>query len=132
MSLFSGACRAVARSLSVAGVSLCALAGDAAFAEPANLPPPNGAIGYPSRAADLDALPGFVNPPPGYGEVAFYWWVGDPLTKERLAWQLDRLSDLGISGLQINYCHSDKGGQSWGLTYPSEPPLFSEDWWKLV
>ena len=49
------------------------------------------AIGFPSRDPDLDALPGFQQPPPGYGEVAFYWWLGDPLTKERLAWQLDQL-----------------------------------------
>ena len=52
-------------------------------------PPPAGAIGFPIRTPDFDALPGFQNPPPGYGEVAFYWWLGDPLTKERLGWQLD-------------------------------------------
>ena len=52
-----------------------ARAGDPAFGDPANsLPPPVGAIGFPSRAADLDALPGFRQPPRGYGEVAFYWW----------------------------------------------------------
>ena len=110
-----------------------ALAGDLAFGDPERLPhPPAGALGYPSRAADLDALPGFVNPPHGYGEVAFYWWLGDPLTKERLTWQLDKLAGKGIVGLQINYAHSDKGGQSFGLTYPSDPPLFSDAWWKLV
>ena len=77
-------------------------------------------------------LPGFKEPPPGYGEVAFYWWLGDPLTRERLAWQLDQLAGKGVMGLQINYAHSDRGGRSFGLTYPSDPPLFSEDWWKLV
>jgi hypothetical protein len=39
-------------------------------------------------------LPGFASPPAGYGEVAFYRWLGDPLTKERLTWQLD-LFDCG-------------------------------------
>ena len=34
-------------------------------------------------------------------------------------------------GLQINYAHSDRGGRSYGLTYPSDPPLFSEAWWDL-
>ncbi|MDR1525522.1 MAG: hypothetical protein LBS79_09775, partial [Tannerella sp.] len=34
----------------------------------------------------------FSTPPPGYGNVAFYWWLGDPLTKERLSWQLERLA----------------------------------------
>ena len=24
-----------------------------------------------------------------------------------------------------------KGGQSWGLTMPSDPPLFSPEWWEL-
>ena len=38
---------------------------------------------------------------------------------------------MGISGLQVNYAHSDQGGRSYGLTYPSEPPLFSPEWWDL-
>ena len=74
----------------------------------------------------------FTSVPKGYGEVAFYWWVGDKLTQERLLWQLDQLMDHHISGLQINYCHSDEGGLLWGLTYPSDPPLFSEEWWSLL
>ena len=105
-----------------------------AFSDPANTPPPPAhAIGFPSRDANLDALPGFQKPPPGYGEVAFYWWLGDPLTKERLAWQIAQLDKAkGVMGLQINYAHSDRGGKSWGLTYPSEPALFSKPWWELV
>ncbi|WP_168120559.1 glycosyl hydrolase [Paenibacillus sp. HB172176] len=87
--------------------------------------------GFSSRSQDLDVFRGFVNPPAGYGEVAFYWWVGEPLTKERLTWQLEQLKDHHISGLQINYGHSDEGGDAWGLTYPSDPPLFSEAWWEL-
>jgi hypothetical protein len=94
-------------------------------------PPLASAVGYPSRAPDLDVLPGFRNPPPGYGEVGFYWWQGEPLTRERILWQLDQLKGKSISGLQINYAHSDQGGRSYGLTYPSEPPLFSEAWWSL-
>ncbi len=108
-------------------------ASDPTFSDPALVPPPPAhAIGFPSRAPDLDVLPGFRSPPPGYGEVAFYWWLGDPLTKERLQWQLDQLDAVkGVMGLQINYAHSDRGGRSYGLTYPSEPALFSGDWWKL-
>ena len=110
-----------------------ARAGDLAFSDPANTPPlPPWAIGFPSRDPNLDALPGFTNPPPGYGEVAFYWWLGDPLTKERLTWQMDQLAGKGVMGLQINYAHSDQGGRTWGLTYPSDPPLFSEAWWNLT
>jgi hypothetical protein len=105
-----------------------------AFSDPANTPPPPAhAIGFPSRDPQLDVVPGFRNPPPGYGEVAFYWWLGDPLTKERLAWQIEKLAKAkGVMGLQINYAHSDRGGKSWGLTYPSDPPLFSQAWWELV
>ena len=86
---------------------------------------------YPSRDANLDVLPGFQKPPKGYGEVAFYWWLGDPLTLDRLSWQIDRLAGKGVMGLQVNYAHSDKGGRIYGLTYPNDPPLFSEEWWKL-
>jgi hypothetical protein len=87
--------------------------------------------GYPDRSANLDAFPGFKNPPAGYGEVSFYWWLGDTLTKERITWQLDQLKGKSITGLQINYAHSDEGGNIWGLTYPSKPRLFSKDWWDL-
>ncbi len=109
------------------------MAGDFDAGDPKNVPsPPPHAIGFPSRDADLDVRPGFARPPAGYGEVAFHWWLGDPLTRERLQWQIDQLAGKGVSGLQINYAHSDQGGRSWGLTFPSDPPLFSEPWWDLV
>jgi hypothetical protein len=87
--------------------------------------------GYPDRTPGLDVLPGFINPPRGYGEVPFYWWQGDTLTRERLLWQLDQLSNKGISSLQINYSHQDSGGLTYGLSNPSKPALFSEAWWDL-
>jgi len=90
-------------------------------------PPPAGAVGYPSRAPDLDALPGFRDPPPGYGEVPFWWWTGDPLDEERLRWQLDELHRHGVSGVQVNYAHEDSPG--WP-TYAAEPPIFGEAWWR--
>ena len=73
----------------------------------------------------------FKNPPRGYGEVAFYWWVGDTLTRERIRWQLDQLQGKGVVGLQVNYAHTDSGGLIWGLSMPSQPKLFSEEWWDL-
>jgi hypothetical protein len=54
--------------------------------------------GYPDRSFDLDVLPGFQNPPKGYGNVPFYWWIGDTLTKERILWQLEQLEGMGITG----------------------------------
>ena len=58
--------------------------------------------GYPANSSDFDVLPGFQNPPKGYGNVPFYWWIGDTLTKERILWQLEQLEGMGITGLQIN------------------------------
>lgn len=91
-------------------------------------PPPAGALGYPSRAADLDVLPGFRAPPPGYGEVPFWWWTGDPLDRERLRWQIEELHRQGIAGVQVNYAHEDTPG--WP-TYAAEPPIFSDAWWEM-
>jgi len=88
--------------------------------------------GFPNRSAVFNVLPGFKHPPKGYGEVSFYWWLGDTLTHERIISQLEQLKDKGITGLQINYCHTDKGGATYGLTYPSQPALFSDQWWKLL
>ena len=87
--------------------------------------------GYPDRSPSLDVLPGFIHPPNGYGEVPFYWWQGDTLTRERLLWQLDQLKGKGIPSLQINYSHQDAGGISYGLSNPSKPALFTDAWWKL-
>ena len=73
-------------------------------------------------------MPGFKNPPPGYGQVPFWWWTGDPLDEERLLWQLDQLHALGISGVQVNYAHEDSPG--WP-TYAADPPIFSQEWWRI-
>lgn len=77
-------------------------------------------------------LEGFRRPPAGYGVVPFYWWLGDTVTKEKLRYHLDQVEEHHISGLQINYAHSDQGGQSFGLTYPGDPAVFSDEWWELL
>ena len=87
--------------------------------------------GYPEREHIHDLESKFRTPPSGYGEVPFYWWIGDTLTRDHLEWELDKLSGRHISSLQINYCHRDTGGIIYGLTYPSQPALFSEQWWDL-
>lgn len=86
----------------------------------------------PSRDHDAGLSQLFREPPYGYGIVPFYWWLGDPLTRERLAYEVERMKHHSLIGLQINYAHGCEGGLSWGLTYPSDPPLFSEKWWDLV
>ena len=45
---------------------------------------PPGAVGFPSSDTDLDVMGGFKNPPPGYGQVPFWWWTGDPLDNHYL------------------------------------------------
>ena len=86
------------------------------------------APGYPDRSPDLDALPGFKNPPLGYGEAPFWWWTGDDLDVDRLLEQLRKLNDKGISGVQVNYSHTDTPG--WP-TDSAEPAIFSDAWWKV-
>jgi hypothetical protein len=71
---------------------------------------------------------GFKSPPPGYGEVPFWWWTGEKLTKERLAWQIGELAKAGVSGAQVNYTHLRSHG--W-RTAPAEPPIFSDEWWEM-
>jgi len=132
MNLLSHCLKCVFAAASVIGTH-CACAGELATGDPLRGdPPPAGAVGFADRDPSLDVLPGFCSPPPGFGIVPFYWWLGDPLTRERLAWQLAQMEGMGVSGYQINYAHSDKGGRSYGLSFPSEPAIFSPPWWDLV
>ncbi|HWH70113.1 MAG TPA: hypothetical protein VNT26_12060, partial [Candidatus Sulfotelmatobacter sp.] len=113
--------------------ALAASANDLAFTDPAKVTPaPAWAVGQAHREPDFDVLPGFQQPPRGFGIVPFFWWLGDPLTTNRLAWELEQMKDMGVSGYQINYAHTDQGGRSYGYTFPSDPPLFSEAWWHLT
>jgi len=105
------------------------LRGETSFSDPTqHTQAPTDAIGYPDRSADLDALPGFRSPPPGYGEVPFWWWTGENLDVDRLIWQLRELHKKGISGVQVNYSHYDSTG--W-LTEMDEPAIFTEPWWEV-
>ncbi|GAB6008657.1 glycosyl hydrolase [Dysgonomonas reticulitermitis] len=88
-------------------------------------------VGIPTLESAENAKSLFASPLKGYGEVSFFWWMGDTLTREHLSWELDMLSKMKISGLQVNYAHDDKGGQTYGLTLPSKPKLFSDEWWNL-
>lgn len=101
----------------------------AAFSDPAvRAGIPETALGWPRPDPKLDAYPGFRTPPPGYGEVPFWWWTGEDLDAERLIGQLRELHRKGISGVQVNYSHYDTPG--W-LTEHADPPLFTDAWWKI-
>ncbi len=110
------------------GMTSSLSARELSLADPIRLTPPEGALGYPSRAADLDVLPGFRDPPQGYGEVPFWWWTGDRLEKDRLRWQIEQLHEKGIPGMQVNYAHEDTSG--WP-TYAAQPEIFSDAWWDV-
>jgi hypothetical protein len=68
----------------------------------------------------------FFNPPREYGMVPFFWWTGEPLSRERIAWELDQLKANGFSGVNVNYTLTNLGH-----CYKGDPPLFSEAWWKF-
>ena len=86
-------------------------------------------VGFPERDIPLDRLrAGFQTPPPGYGEVPFWWWTGEKLDKERLIQQLDALHKAGVSGTQVNYAHMRSDGWK---TESVEPAIFSDDWWEI-
>ncbi|MBQ6246437.1 MAG: hypothetical protein IJK04_06205, partial [Kiritimatiellae bacterium] len=70
----------------------------------------------------------FRAPPPGFGEVPFWWWTGEKLDKERIAWQLRELRAKGVAGTQVNYAHLMTHG--WA-TMPVDPPIFFDEWWDV-
>lgn len=63
-------------------------------------------MGYPTEADEKMIAQRFANPPKGYGQVPFFWWEGDSLTKERLAFELDKLKEASIAGFSISYTHT--------------------------
>ena len=69
----------------------------------------------------------FKAPPPGYGEVPYWWWSGrEPLDKERMLEQIEELHKAGIPGVQVNYAHYRTGTRP---SQDSTPKLFSDEWW---
>jgi len=104
-----------------------------------NLPQDN--LAFPSQKSADNILDNFKNPPLGYGEVPFYWWTGgEELTKERLLWQLDQLSEASVLGLNVSYNHTHKVADStankgrdvlFGVSEPSNPEFMTDDWWDV-
>jgi alpha-L-rhamnosidase len=81
------------------------------------------ALQTPSRA---ELLEGFKLPPSEFAPISFYFWNGEPLTRERLSWQLEQLRAQGILGTVVSYIHRPDG-----TIDPGDPPVFSEAWWSL-
>lgn len=97
--------------------------------------------GYPSRDAKFDVRPGFTVPPKGYGNVPFFWWNGDTLSRARLTEQLDILKESATDGFAVSYLHTDPKGADYdfnkkngyglyGRTEAGNPAVYSDEWWK--
>jgi len=96
--------------------------------------------GYPHKGEDIDILPGFIQPPKGYGNVPFYWWNGDSLNRDRLREELEILASSATEGFAVSYIHlhaqSDAAEMSgsyglFGKTEPGRPKVFSDEWWDI-
>lgn len=96
--------------------------------------------GWPSKEGETNLRASFANPPKGYGNVPFYWWSGDNLDKERLAWQLELLADSATDGLCVSYNHSHPkvdtlmnadGYGGFGKVSSGDPYVLSPEWMRF-
>ena len=87
---------------------------------------PHSEIKKFTKVANARLLEAFRDPPLKYGPTPFWWWVGDRLYKDRIAWQLDQLRSKGIWNTIVSYSHQNDGHTSVG-----DPPIYSDAWWEL-
>ncbi|OZM78101.1 glycosyl hydrolase [Pseudonocardia sp. MH-G8] len=73
---------------------------------------------------ELDAL--FDAPPPGFGPTPLWWWSAEPVTRERLEWQMHRFHEGGIDDLVV--INLAPAGPLFGAV-ADDPPWFSDAWW---
>lgn len=65
---------------------------------------------------------GFTTPDHArWGEVPLWWWEGDPMTRERITWQLETLAAAGVKSV----CPIQRSPGR------CEPQAFSPEWWEL-
>ncbi|MCX7968518.1 MAG: hypothetical protein N3B10_08515 [Armatimonadetes bacterium] len=68
----------------------------------------------------------FRQPPRIFSPVPTWWWSGEPIVKERLRWQMEKLAEAGVFNLLI--MNLAPNGPFFG-SKPDEPSFLSEDWW---
>ncbi|MDI6827936.1 MAG: glycosyl hydrolase [Armatimonadota bacterium] len=75
-----------------------------------------------SLCSEDPLLTSFRYPPKEFSPIPIWWWSGDEITKERLAWQMERMVEGHIyNAIVLNlYPSSDK------------PAYFSPKWWELM
>ncbi len=71
---------------------------------------------------------GFAAADPRYGPVPLWWWSGDPVTEERLRWQLQKLRAAGLRNLCV--INLAPAGPTYGCG-ADDPPFYDERWWSL-
>ena len=75
-------------------------AGDLGFSDPANVPPCRpGRWGRRTARRTSMRCPASRSRRRGSGQCRSFWWLGDPLTKERLGWKLEQMAGMGVVGL---------------------------------
>ncbi|SNT46321.1 hypothetical protein SAMN05216276_104633 [Streptosporangium subroseum] len=69
------------------------------------------------------------DPPRSHSPAAIWWWSGEPLRRDRLRWQMERLVAGGVHNLVI--LNLAPSGPLFGAD-ADDPPFLSEDWWELL
>ncbi|MET8003363.1 hypothetical protein [Nonomuraea glycinis] len=68
-------------------------------------------------------------PPASHSPAAIWWWSGEPLRRDRLRWQMERLVAGGVRNLVI--LNLAPSGPLFGAD-ADDPPFLSEAWWRLL
>ncbi|MGW0808504.1 hypothetical protein [Nonomuraea sp. NPDC002799] len=77
----------------------------------------------------MNVLDLLKEPPPEYSPAAIWWWSGEPLRRDRLRWQMERLVAGGVRNLVI--LNLAPSGPMYGAD-ADDPPFLSEAWWELL
>jgi hypothetical protein len=81
-----------------------------------------------SAWADDELVQGFAAPNPEFSPVPIWWWSGDPVEREQIHVQLEKMSAGGIhNAIILNLAPS---GPLYGSA-ADEPPLLTDAWWDL-
>jgi len=84
---------------------------------------------HPARPATIeDMYAGFRAPPPIYSPVPIWWWSGEPLERERLGWQMERLVEGGVRNVIV--LNLAPRGPLFGCV-ADDPPFETDDWWDI-
>lgn len=68
----------------------------------------------------------FREPPRVFSPIPIWWWSGEPIVKERLKWQMERLADAGVFNVLV--MNLAPNGPLFGSD-PDEPQFLSDSWW---